>query len=176
MNFFRSEIFSRAIQTLVGLGIFDAPGLLSVRHSCYRLLFKIGREPIICQHVRILRPHGIEDGIIRIGNNVGINANVEIDYSGGIIIEDYAWIAQGVIIETHRHSIKTKQLKKDQPMSTSSLILKYDCWIGANAYISESVSSIGKGAIIGAGAVVTKNVPDWAIVAGVPAKVIGYRE
>jgi len=49
-----------------------------------------------------------------------------------------------------------------------------DVWIGANVFINEGVT-IGDGAIIGAGAVVTKNVPPYAIVGGVPAKVLRYR-
>lgn len=50
-----------------------------------------------------------------------------------------------------------------------------DCWIGANAVILPKVSSIGNGAVVGAGAIVTKNVPPYAIVAGNPARIIGYR-
>lgn len=52
--------------------------------------------------------------------------------------------------------------------------IKNDVWIGANSVIMPGIT-IGNGAIIGAGAVVTKDVPDYAIVAGVPAKVIKYR-
>lgn len=50
-----------------------------------------------------------------------------------------------------------------------------DVWIGVNAIITGNCERIGDGAIIGAGAVVTKNIPDYAIVAGCPAKVIKYR-
>lgn len=53
-------------------------------------------------------------------------------------------------------------------------IISNDVWIGANAVIKAGLH-IGNGAVIGAGAVVTKNVPDYAIVAGVPAKIIRYR-
>lgn len=56
----------------------------------------------------------------------------------------------------------------------SEVKIKNDVWIGANSVIMPGVI-IGNGAIIGAGAVVTKDVPDYAIVAGVPAKVIRYR-
>lgn len=54
------------------------------------------------------------------------------------------------------------------------VVIKNDVWIGAHSIIMPGVT-IGNGAIVGAGAVVTKNVPDYAIVAGVPAKVIKYR-
>jgi len=52
--------------------------------------------------------------------------------------------------------------------------IKNDVWIGANCVILPGIT-IGNGAIIGSGAVVTKDVPDYAVVAGVPAKVIKYR-
>ncbi len=54
------------------------------------------------------------------------------------------------------------------------VIIKNDVWIGANSVIMPGVT-IGNGAIVGAGAVVTKDVPDYAIVVGIPAKVIKYR-
>lgn len=54
-------------------------------------------------------------------------------------------------------------------------VIGNDVWIGQNAIILASVREIGDGAVIGAGAVVTKNVPDYAIVGGVPARIIGYR-
>lgn len=50
-----------------------------------------------------------------------------------------------------------------------------DCWLGNNVTIVSSCEEIGDGAVIGAGAVVTHNVPMYAIAAGVPAKIIGYR-
>ncbi|HEX2945834.1 MAG TPA: CatB-related O-acetyltransferase [Clostridia bacterium] len=54
-------------------------------------------------------------------------------------------------------------------------VIGNDVWIGQNAILLASAERIGDGAVIGAGAVVTKNVPDYAIVAGVPARIIGYR-
>ena len=62
----------------------------------------------------------------------------------------------------------------ERTQSYLKVIIKNDVWIGANSVIMPGVI-IGNGAIIGAGAVVTKDVPDYAIVVGVPAKVIKYR-
>lgn len=63
---------------------------------------------------------------------------------------------------------------KERKQSYKQVTIKNDVWIGANSVIMPDVT-IGNGAIIGAGAVVTKDVPDYAIVAGVPAKIIKYR-
>lgn len=57
----------------------------------------------------------------------------------------------------------------------SRLKIGNDVWIGARVTILAKIGTIGNGVIIGAGSVVTKAVPDYAIVAGNPAKVIGYR-
>lgn len=63
------------------------------------------------------------------------------------------------------------KINKQKP---SKVIIKNDVWIGANSVVMPGIT-IGNGAIIGSGAVVTKDVPDYAIVAGVPAKIIKYR-
>ncbi len=63
---------------------------------------------------------------------------------------------------------------KKRKQTYKEVIIKNDVWIGANSVIMPGVT-IGNGAIIGAGAVVTKDVPDYAIVVGVPAKIVKYR-
>ena len=57
----------------------------------------------------------------------------------------------------------------------SELVVGNDVWVGQNAIILSRVRRIGDGAVIGAGAVVTKDVPDFAVVVGNPAKVVKYR-
>lgn len=70
--------------------------------------------------------------------------------------------------------IKNFSYKKVIIPSSSPIIIKNDVWIGANAILKPGII-IGNGSVIAANALVTKDVPDYAIVAGIPAKVIRYR-
>ena len=120
------------------------------------------------------RPHSYRGGHLRFADDVKINRNVEIDYSGGVTIDAGAWISQNVIIETHEHVIGPGP-KDEWRIERSPLVIGADAWIGANAVVLASVRSIGAGAIVGAGAVVVEDVPAMAIVGGVPARIIGER-
>jgi len=64
---------------------------------------------------------------------------------------------------------------QEELITRSELVIGNDVWVGQNAIILPNVQRIGDGAVIGAGAVVTKDVPDFAIVVGNPAKIIKYR-
>jgi len=79
-------------------------------------------------------------------------------------------------ISTHPffYNQKAKFVDKDQ-IKRTVLHIEDDVWIGHNATILSTVTLIGRGAIVGAGSVVTKNVPKYAIVGGIPAKILGYR-
>ena len=80
-------------------------------------------------------------------------------------------------ISTHAifYNPKLGYAKKDADIKRKGLIIGNDVFIGHNVTIVPSVSRIGDGVLIGAGSVVTKDVPDFAIVVGNPAKVIKYR-
>jgi acetyltransferase-like isoleucine patch superfamily enzyme len=102
------------------------------------------------------------------------------------VIGNYCSIAPNVYIYNRNHP---KQFVSTHPFLYNSnlkivdndmiefkeKVIGNDVWIGQNAIILPSVSKIGDGSIIAAGAVVTKDVPDYAIVAGIPAKVVSYR-
>jgi len=92
-----------------------------------------------------------------------------------VVIKDHVWISEEVMIFTHDHIVNTKQLKKNQSIKTSPLVIEEDSWIGARSIILPNVQRIGKGAIIGAGSIVTQDVDDYLIVAGNPVRVIGRR-
>ncbi|VYU31021.1 antibiotic acetyltransferase [Clostridium tertium] len=64
---------------------------------------------------------------------------------------------------------------KDEKIERSKLIIGNDVWIGQNAIVLSKCTRIGDGAVIGAGTIVTKDVPDYAIVVGSPGRIVGYR-
>ncbi len=72
----------------------------------------------------------------------------------------------------HKH-IFEKGFRKENDLREKEIIIEDDVWIGFNSVILKGVT-IGKGAIIGANSIVRKDVPEFAIVAGVPAKIISY--
>ena len=116
-------------------------------------------------------------GLIRIGDTSFFNRDVYInaDIGGQIIIGDNCLIGPKVIMRTTNHRFEIKEVNiREQGHQIGDIVIEDDCWIGANAVILGGVH-IGRGAIIGAGAVVTKDIPSMAIAVGVPAKVLKYR-
>ena len=116
-------------------------------------------------------------GSIRIGDNSFFNRDVHInaDIAGQIIIGENCLIGPKVIMRTANHRFEKKEINiKQQGHKAADIVIEDDCWIGANAVILGGVH-VGRGAIIGAGAVVTKDIPSMAIAVGVPAKVLKYR-
>ena len=103
---------------------------------------------------------------MKIGNNVFINSNLLAMARGGITIEDDVQIAGNVSLLTNNHDPYDRMILPCKP-----ILIKKGAWIGANVVILRGIS-IGKHAIVGAGSVVTKDVPDYAVVVGNPAKVI----
>lgn len=105
---------------------------------------------------------------ITIGKNVFFNSNCSFQDRGGIIIGDGVFIGQNVIISTLNHGINLEDRNTTYP---SKVIIGNNVWIGSGANILPGVS-IGENSIIGAGSVVTKDIPANSIAVGVPAKVI----
>lgn len=112
-----------------------------------------------------------------IGDNTYIGEYQNIRASGGIIkIGNNCSISQHITIIASNHNT-AKDININQQgwdKKKIGVLIEDDVWIGANSVILPGVT-IGKGAVIGAGSVVTKNIPEYAIAAGNPAKVIKYR-
>lgn len=122
---------------------------------------KIGNNCNICAHTLI------ENDVV-IGHNVTIKSGVYI--WDGVTIEDDVFIGPSVTFTNDK-----KPRSKQYPEEFAKTIIKKGASIGANATILPGLN-IGKNAMIGAGAVVTKDIPDNAIVIGNPGKIQGYIE
>lgn len=96
--------------------------------------------------------------------------------AGTIVIGNHVTMGQMVNIHASNHSFTDLSLRIDeQPVIYKDIIIEDDCWIGAQAIILNGVR-LGKGSVIGAGSVVTRDVPAYSIVVGNPASVIKMRK
>lgn len=166
------EAIRRFIQLVLGNRIFDLPPLLQLRNFMYRMMFRAGSGLLVGAKCIFIVPHGITGAKLIIGNDVKFNRNVDIDFSGGIQIGNDVWISQNVVIETHDH-IPSRKPKSEWSLKTTPLTIEDGVWLGANAIVLGAVTVIGKGAVVAAGAVVTKDVGEYMVVGGIPARVIG---
>lgn len=110
---------------------------------------------------------------IEIGENCYIVYGVTILSSAKITIGNNVLIAGGVCIVSHNHGMnpEEKEAYMDQQLVSDKISIGDGCWIGQNVMIMPGVK-IGKCCIIGAGGVVTHNVPDYCVAVGSPAKVV----
>lgn len=113
---------------------------------------------------------------IVIGNNSGIGRKCRIP--SNLIIGNDVMMAEEIIILNQNHNFNdhTTPMRLQGYNKNEPQIIEDDVWIGTRVIILPSVRIIGKGAILAAGAVVTKDVPPFAIVGGNPAKIIKYRD
>ena len=118
--------------------------------------------------VRILTPFICDFGNrVTFGKGVFINHSAILSASGGIEFQDGVSVAPGVRIATINHDFNNRHTI----YTYGKVVIKKNAWIGMNVTICPGVS-IGKNSVVAAGAVVTKDVPDNAVVGGVPAKII----
>lgn len=121
------------------------------------------------QDVTVFTPLYINCGKhITIGKNVFINFDCTFLALGGITIEDDVLIGPKVSLITENHPLNPEERKG---LTGKPILIKKNAWIGANATILPGVT-IGENAVVAAGAVVSKDVPDNTIVGGIPAKFI----
>jgi acetyltransferase-like isoleucine patch superfamily enzyme len=128
---------------------------------------KIGKGVAIDRGFACLAGH---EGNITIGDYAAIGNNVHFYNFGPIAIGKFCMIAADAALSNGGHDKNTLE-----PFS-GPLTIGHGCWIGTAAKIVGANLTIGDNAIVGAGAVVIRDIPPGAIVAGVPARVIGQRE
>ncbi|MBQ7278425.1 MAG: sugar O-acetyltransferase [Clostridia bacterium] len=106
---------------------------------------------------------------VTFGKGVFINHSAILSASGGIEFEDGVMSAPGLRIATINHDMNDRH----RIYTYGKVVIKKNAWLGMNVTICPGVT-IGEYAVVAAGAVVTKDVPPYAVVGGVPAKVIKY--
>jgi acetyltransferase-like isoleucine patch superfamily enzyme len=111
---------------------------------------------------------------IELGRQVFVGFNSEFDISEGLRIGDSVLIAPGCFITDHNHRHSACMTIASQGCEAKSVLIEDDVWLGAHVVVLPGVT-IGRGAIVAAGAVVTQDVVPMSIVAGVPARLISVR-
>ena len=158
---------------------FSAVETVSIGERCFvapeaNLFAEPGRNIIIGAQCMIAADSFLH-GPITLGNEVAINHGCSLDGGRhGISIGNQTRIANNVTIYAFNHGMAPDTPIYQQASNSKGVVIGEDVWIGAQAGIVDGVT-IGNHAVIGMGAIVTKDVADYAIVAGNPARVIGDR-
>ena len=160
------------------MGEFHTPWWADLRRHGHRLRYVywknllgyIGEDVQFFEKVKILGP-----ARIHVGDHARITSHVVLDGRGGLAIGQYTQVGfQSVVLTyTHRYQDPDKPIIH-QGMEGQPVAIGRDVWIGARVLVLPGVT-IGDGAIVGAGSVVTRDVPAGAIVAGNPARFIRHR-
>jgi len=169
---FFSKVINRVKNIFLEFGVFllHLVGYIPshcFRRFCYRLArIKIGKGSTIHTKTRFYNPRNII-----IGEDTIVGEGAVLDGRARLIIGSHVDIVSEVMIYNSQHDIENENFTAvDKPVVIEDYV-----FIGPRAIILPGVT-IGKGAIVAAGAVVTKDVPPYAIVGGVPAKIIGERK
>ena len=145
---------------------------MRIRRALCRKLFQLAGKDLVVEK-------GVYFGYgkdIFVGNEVGLGEHISIR-NMNLVIGDFVMIGEYTLFQGGQHNFH----RIDIPMGhqggagKTELVIDDDVWIGARCIILGGCKHIGKGVIIGAGSVVTKDIPDYAIVGGNPAKIIRFR-
>jgi len=166
-NYNKKVLFARVLWALAyPLYRLSPRHLYFWRNTLLRLMgAKIGKAVRIYPSAKIFYPWNF-----RAGDYCTIGAHVDIYSLGKIILKENVMISQGVYLCAGTHDYTKPHL----PLIIHPIVIDENCWICADAYIGPGVK-IGYAAVIGARSVVSNNVPDKAILAGNPARIIGSR-
>ncbi|QDS96358.1 Putative acetyltransferase [Roseimaritima multifibrata] len=152
-----------------GAGVFVEQDVSVWRHP---ERVRLGNNVILKEGVRICPAH--ENAEIEIGDWTTVGYQTYLFATSQISIGKNCLIAPFCYFVDANHGIRRGQIIREQPMSAAPIAVADDVWIGVGAVVLKGVS-IGEGAVVSAGAVVSSDVPDYAIVSGSPAKVVGER-
>jgi carbonic anhydrase/acetyltransferase-like protein (isoleucine patch superfamily) len=117
-----------------------------------------------------------KDGALRLGPRVNLGAGCVLYASTRLEIGADTMLAANCYVGGGRydpHAARDRPIA-EQPLPREGVEIEEDCWLGAGVIVVDGVR-IGRGSVVGAGAVVTKDLPPWTLAAGVPARPIGTR-
>ena len=185
------------------IGLKECSGILFAGRRCklrHKYLISVGKTLTLGDNVEInaLSKQGVRignnvtilkntiiecTGVIRelgegieIGDNVGISQSCFIQVRGYVKIGSYVIMGPGVSIFSENHNAEsTEEYIMNQGATRKGVIIEDGVWLGAGCTILDGVT-VGKHAIVAAGSVVTKDVPAYSIVGGIPAKLIKNRK
>ncbi|MEW6513528.1 MAG: hypothetical protein AB1443_05955 [Pseudomonadota bacterium] len=154
---------------IIALEQSDGDSACSILKECGA---QIGKDVRICRGLTI---HNGENGLakVSIGDQCHIGRQVFFDLADRIEIGNRVTISMRAMVLTHTHAGSSTSAIRPSSKK-GKVVLKDDCYIGAGAILLSDVT-VGLGAVVAAGAVVTRDVEDGVTVAGIPAKVIGKR-
>ena len=167
------QVLGAAIKYLTNYIINHIPSY-TVRHAWYRnvLGWRIGKKAAILmgQHVQMagVRTSGQK---VSIGRGTVINQGCLLYTTGGLVIGEQVSISSGVWLVTGTHDMNDPQFVD----SYKPIVIGDHAWIGIRATILAGIT-VGEGAVVMAGAVVTHDVAPYTVVGGIPARVIGQRK
>lgn len=126
---------------------------------------RFGNRVVLGERVRLWSE--TPDGRLLLGDGCEVGRGTVLDFSGGLTLGDGALISEEVLVYTHDHGHDPHSVPVCRPLE-----LGERCWIGARAIILPRVRRIGRGAVIGAGAVVTCDVPDGGVFVGASGRLL----
>jgi len=155
--------------------LFGLPFLRKIRDKLAARALGGASDCKVGSRVFIRSAHFNPHSFVEVGAGLRVGSDASIDYSGGLRIGRNVTISEAAMVFTHEHILDGEADWRKNGLKFSTLEIQDYAWIGARAIITERVKVVGKGAVVAAGSVVTKDVPPFAIVAGVPARVVGER-
>lgn len=113
---------------------------------------------------------------LRVGKNSGWNWGTWINAQGGVIIGSDVLIGPECIIHSANHRFDRTDIPiRSQGYEKATVVIEDDCWLGANVTVLPGVR-IGKGSVVGAGSVITHDIPPYSVAVGNPARVLKSRK